>query len=301
MKLSLKKSNEIKKHLMLEQKREIEKLYNDWADDLLKRANYLAKRKSWSSQAQSNELKLLSKDMREKSKQVANNVYLKIKSNVNVMSEAVVNDHVEWLKSLGFDELSYNMMFKSVNTKVVNNVIRGDIYSKGWSLSKAIWGDNEKALKDIYQVVAKGIAENTSVYEIAKELENYVRPNAKISWNTTGKDGVKIYKKKVDYNAQRLARTLIQHSYQQSIIESASDNPFIEQFIWHSNGSRACPICQARDGKKYSKFDLPMDHPNGMCIMEPVVDTGLEDKIAGWIKAPEGTFPKIDLFAKKFM
>ena len=34
---------------------------------------------------------------------------------------------------------------------------------------------------------------------------------------------------KVDYNAQRLARTLVQHSYQQSVIAVTKDNPFVTE------------------------------------------------------------------------
>ena len=58
--------------------------------------------------------------------------------------------------------------------------------------------------------------ENCSYYEIAKDLESYVRPNARLPWNLRMADGKKIYKKQIDYNAQRLARTLVQHGYQQS-------------------------------------------------------------------------------------
>ena len=119
-----------------------------------------------------------------------------------------------------------------VQMDVVNNIITGQIYEGGWNLSKAIWTDNEKTLKDIYQVVAKGMAENTSIYDIAKDLEAYVRPGSKLPWNTVGKDGVKIFKKTVDYNAQRLARTLVQHSYQQSFVATTIKNPFITEYVW---------------------------------------------------------------------
>ena len=34
-------------------------------------------------------------------------------------------------------------------------------------------------------------------------MEAYVKPGAKLPWNGTMKDGTKIYKRPVDYNAQR--------------------------------------------------------------------------------------------------
>ena len=138
------------------------------------------------------------------------------------------------------------------------------------------------------------------MYDIAKDLENYVRPSAKLGWNKVTKDGVKIYKKQVDYNAQRLGRTLVQHSYQQSFISTTQKNPFVTDYIWNSNGSRVCELCASRDGKHYSKYDLPMDHPNGMCTMIPNVVNNLEDKLADWYNSPDGTFPEIDEFAKNF-
>ena len=43
-----------------------------------------------------------------------------------------------------------------------------------------------------------------------------------------------------------------------------------------------------------------MDHPNGMCTMEPAIDMDKTiDQLADWIKEPDGTYPEIDEFAKK--
>ena len=47
----------------------------------------------------------------------------------------------------------------SVPDDVVRNLLTGQIYDSGWSLSSRIWGDNENTLKDIYQVMAKGLTE----------------------------------------------------------------------------------------------------------------------------------------------
>ena len=43
-----------------------------------------------------------------------------------------------------------------------------------------------------------------------------------------------------------------------------------------------------------------MDHPNGMCVMEPVIDKNMSDKLANWVNNPTGTYPEIDNFAKNF-
>ena len=140
-------------------------------------------------------------------------------------------------------------------------------------------------------------------------MESYVKPGAAKAWNPilamrntkTGEIEYKrIYKSQVDYNAQRLARTLAQHTYQQSFIATTKDNPFITEYIWHSNGSRVCPLCADRDGKHFKKDELPMDHPNGMCTMEPAVAEDMVDQLADWFNSPDGTYPEIDAFAGNF-
>lgn len=54
------------------------------------------------------------------------------------------------------------------------------------------------------------------------------------------------------------------------------------------------------DGVHYKKTELPMDHPNGMCTMEPVVVDNIVDQLADWFNSPDGTYPEIDAFAKNF-
>ncbi len=298
-KLIFKDAEKARDSILKSQQKEIEKLYLEWADEIGKKAEKLSHKNTPSALVQERQLKELKKQLEESSKKVANEVYSKIKSNMYKASDAVVGCNTEWMKSLGFDENAANVMFTNVPDSTVRNLVTGQIYDSGWSLSKAIWGDNEKTLKDIYKIVAKGVSENKTTYDIAKELESYVNPNKKLPWNTNGKDGARIYKKKVDYNAQRLARTLVQHSYQQSFIATTKDNPFVQDYVWLSNGSRVCPICKARNGKHFSKDKLPMDHPNGMCVMVPSVSPNMAKDLADWVKNPN-KHPEIDKFAKKF-
>ena len=50
--------------------------------------------------------------------------------------------------------------------------------------------------------MAKGIVAKKPIYDIAKDLESYVRPNARLPWNLRMADRVRIYKNEVDYNAK---------------------------------------------------------------------------------------------------
>lgn len=299
-KLIFKNAEEARDIIMASQKKEIAKLYEDWADEIGERAKYYSHKSTASAPVSERYYRELQKQLRQTSQEVSNEIYKKIKSNIYTVADAVVSDNVKWLESFGFSSTGLNAAFSYVPHEIVQNLVTGQIYDSGWSLSSRIWGDNEQTLKDIYQVMAKGLAENKPIYEIAKDLESYVRPSAKLPWNLRMADGKKIYKKQVDYNAQRLARTLVQHGYQQSFIETTKDNPFITEYIWRSNGSRVCPLCKARDGMHYKKTELPMDHPNGMCTMEPDVEKDMAKKLADWFNSPDGTYPEIDAFAKNF-
>lgn len=308
-KLIFANSEKARDAITVSQQKEIAKLYEDWAKDLGERAKHYHNKTTSSSALSERQAKELQKALTEQSKRVSNEVYKGIKQGIYTVSDAVVRDNVEWLKSLGFSGAGLNAAFSSVPDSIVRMLVTGQIYEGGWNLSSRIWGSNEKTLSDCYKIVAKGMAENTPIYNIAKELEKYVSPQTAKSWNPilktrntkTGQwEYKRIYRGKVDYNAQRLARTLVQHGYQQSFIAVTEKNPFVLKYQWSANGSRVCPICQDRDGQIFEKGDLPMDHPNGMCTMIPIIDDNVIDKLADWFNSPDGTYPDIDEFAKGF-
>ena len=185
-----------------------------------------------------------------------------------------------------------------VSTAIINNIITGRVYEGNWSLSTAIWRDYAQTRNDINSIVAKGIAENKSSLEIARDLELYVDPNSKKPW-----DWGKVYpgsRQQIDYNAQRLARTLVHHAYQQSITECGKANPFVDGWRWLSSDTeRTCEICRERDVKVWVKPDEPpLDHPNGMCTLEMVMDIDMMDasnRIADW--ALGGNDPELDAWS----
>lgn len=296
-KLIFKDAEEARDAITASQQKEIKELYESWADEIAKEANRLSHRNTFSSEVRANQLRELEQQLRNSSQVLSNKLYSKIKNGILTVSESVIRCNYEWLKDLGFSAKGIDAAFSYVPDDVVTKLITGQVYKSGWSLSKRIWYDNEKTMRDIYTVVAKGLAENKTTYEIAKELERYVRPEKKLSWNYKMSDGVKIYKRVVDYNAQRLARTLVQHGYQQSFVEATKKNPFVVDYIWWANGSRPCPLCSDRNGVHFKKEDLPLDHPNGMCTMEPNISGDYIDQLADWFNSPYGTFPEIDEFA----
>lgn len=275
----------------------IQKLYESWADELQERAEYYEKKTASSYGLKKLNTLQLRAQMQETSRRISKEIEGVAKNSIYLVANSVVEANNDWLKKLGFPAEG---AFASIPDQTVRKLVTGQIYQGGWNLSSAIWGDSQDTLAKLYEITAKGLAQNMSVYDISKMLEQYVSPNRKLPWNLTMPDGKKIYRKQVDYNAQRLVRTLTQHGYQTSFIAVTEKNPFITKVIWRANGSRVCPLCMDRDGKEFNKNEVPMDHPNGMCTMEPKVVDNLEDKLADWINSSDGTFPEIDEFAKEF-
>lgn len=299
--LVFQKADIAKEAITNEAKLKISRLYTEWANDIGKKAEYYKNKTTKSSWLQEMNMRQLQAQLQEQSLQIANEVKGIVEDSIYKVADSVVQANSSWLKDLGFPANGVDSAFVSIPDQTVRRLVTGQIYDTGWSLSKSIWGDNEKTLSKLYEIVAQGLAQNMSVYDVSKILEAYVNPSRAKQWNLMMPDGTRIYKRSVDYNAQRLARTLAQHGYQTSFIAVTEKNPFVTDYIWRANGSRVCELCMQRDGMHFKKDELPLDHPNGMCTMEPNVnDDKMVDQLADWINSPDGTYPEIDEFAKQF-
>ena len=218
-----------------------------------------------------------------------------ILSNMLGVSEAVCGSNLEFLRAIG---MPVEGAFLHVPADVVKTVMTGQLYEGKWSLSKAIWKNTAKVKRDLNTIIAEGITQNKSTYDIAKDLERYVNPSARKPW-----DWNKVYpgtSKKIDYNAQRLARTMVSHAYQQAFVRTTQKNPFVTKYKWDSsNSGRVCELCASRDGVLFNKNELPLDHPNGMCTFIAVMEDSMvdmADRIADW--ALGNTDPELDAYAK---
>lgn len=278
-----------------EQEKEIAELYHQTYLELKKEMEKLSHEGSTSESLRKTYLNKIVKQLKEAYKTTGSTVENKVKDNMEKAAQAVVDNNSNWLKKVG---LKVEGAYSYVPQDIVSLLSSGKLYGEGWSLSKAIWGDSQKKAHDIDQVVAAGVAANKSAYEIAKDLEQYVNPEAKKEWNWS-----KVYpgsSKKVDYNAQRLARTMVSHAYQQSLLASTKHNPFVTGYRWRSaHTHRTCEICNERDGQVYSAKDLPLDHPNGMCTFLVELSgslTDVADRLGNWVNGAED--PELDNWYK---
>lgn len=290
-KLDLLKSERIRDEITRAQMKEIRALYKSIANRL--KADIRKLPKTSSGQLQKIYLKRLGNDIKSSLNGIQRELNEVIPRGMRKAAQAVVDDNITFVKEIGLEVVGG---FYRVPEDVIESILTGRIYEENWSLSGAIWGDTSKKMNDINKIIAEGVGANKATLEIARDLEKYVDPSAKKPWNWSN-----VYPgsaKKIDYNAQRLARTLVQHAYQQSLLRSVRYNPFVEGIKWvASNGGRTCELCMSRDGLVYPKDALPMDHPNGMCSFVPEIpltSVQIANRIGDWYNGKSD--PELDRY-----
>lgn len=196
----------------------------------------------------------------------------------------------------------FNTMFSVVQNQVIADILSGNLYKDKKTLSQRIWDHSSKFERDIQYVINQGILEKKSALELARDLEHFVKEPAKRPWEWR-----KVYPNmgntRIDYNAQRLARTSINHAYQNSSIQSSGMNPFVEGIEWRSAQihGRTCDLCLDRHGQVFPKDDVPLDHPNGLCTMLPYIPKDLDavaDELKDWLDG--GDNPMLDKWYEEY-
>lgn len=291
-----------------EQEDEIKGFYQEALEELRREFKYYIRSESRYANYQVKYIKETKREIVEVMDYVDRRTQVTIENNMVKMSDVVLQANQMFLNNEGYHNYINNPAIKA---DVINRIVTGQIYgSEKYSLSNAIWGDNQRKIDEMYKIIAKDIAKNKSIYQISKDIERYVNPKARkdFEWNKMFPGS----RKKVDYNAQRLARTMVQHAYQESIVAATINNPFVDAYKWiTSGGHNVCPICMDRETLDeyglgpgiFPKDELPLDHPNGMCTFELVMsmsDDEIQDVIADWYMGMGDTEmnEKLDAFAK---
>lgn len=287
-------SAEIKQEVSAHQAEEIKDIYKKQSKEIQLKASSLKNDKSGLRAIQIAQLQdSVDKSLSTITKQIS----AAVKNNSEIVVGAVTNDAKKFAQQIG---LKAGEAYAKVPEKIVKQITTGQVYQKGWTLSKALWKDENQNRQAIQNLIASGVVANKSTYDIAKSVEQYVDPTAKKPWNWN-----KVYPnstKVIDYNAQRLARTMVNHAYQQGVKESIKDNPFIDLVRWLSAMShRSCEMCKTRNNKLFEKDKVPLDHPNGMCTLAPYVEYDLESYavvIKEWKNSTDGSYSYLDKYAE---
>lgn len=296
--ISLRDGEKARLNITKAQEDEISKLYRQVYLDLKKKMDKLSHSGTISESLRKTYLNKMVQELKEAYKSLGVGLEKSIEKGIGDTATAVVQNNADWLKKAG---LTIEGAYSYVPKDIVSMLVTGQLYGEGWTLSKAIWGQSQKHAEDINKIVAAGVAANKSAYDIAKDLETYVNPEARKEW-----DWSKVYpgtSKKVDYNAQRLARTMISHAYQQSLLATTKYNPFVTGYKWRSaHTHRTCELCNSRDGKIFSAEELPLDHPNGLCTFLVELEGSLEDvanRLGDWANGAED--PALDRWYNTLM
>mgnify|MGYP000000575464 FL=1 len=313
--LKFKNADAVRLAITQQQQRDILAMYTQLAKDIKKQLATMNK-----TGMQRASLVLLQRNINTSIQTLNDDIKNNIVSNMRVVADSVVEDARAFLLRAGFAATDVNNAFNYVPRDIVRSLYTGNIYDTAWTLDKAIWNSNKKTQDMIQQIIAYDTAAEKSAYDIATDIAQYVDAsspsNVIKSWRYD-KNGNKIKDTfrfgKVDYNAQRLARTMVSHAYQQSFMAVNEKDPFVIGYRWLTSNfhGRVCPICTDRATKDayglgagiFPKDALPMDHPNGMCTYEAVTDDDMNTiakRIADWYKAPSGTYPDIDAYAADF-
>ena len=190
------------------------------------------------------------------------------------------------------------------------------MYSDGRILSQRIWSAEGRLQGGIEEILAQGIAQQQSTYQIARALEAYVNPKAACptDWRNLYPDTP--FEMKVDYNATRLARTAINHVYWQTGINAARENPFCKAMHWELSdahyerqvahwGEDVCDeYARHEEGLGRGNFpidQLPRPHPNCLCIQWEVLPEPEEaaERFKAWMNGAED--PALDRGFEKFV
>lgn len=288
--------------LTLEQQRQLLNLYEITIDSLATKITK-AKDKSLTKRWLLDYKKELTRVKRELAKKITKSTRGFITKAAKVGTETEQQILSKVFEFAGIDPGNhFKTMFSQVQDKVVKDIISGNLYKDNKTLSSRIWNYGNEFERDIQYTVNQAILEKKSAIELAKDLEKYVKEPAK-----RGSDWGRCYpnlrSKKVDYNAMRLARTSINHAYQNSSIQSSNMNPFVEGIEWRSAliHGRTCDLCSERHGKIFPKDDVPLDHPNGLCTMIPYIPDDLDtvaDELKKWLDG--GSNSKLDLWYNEY-
>ena len=255
-----------------EQEKEIRSLYREIARSLEKelrryRPDSLTYR--W--------LKDYAKNLRQESKSLFQEIRSITAASIQDAAEAVTEaERRFYTKACPALSERFSDVFSTIPLEMVEELMSGGIYRDFAGLSERIWDYRRKYDRDVQTILNRGILAQKPAFELAKDLERYLNPSAKKprNWGSVYPGVNRV----VDYNAQRLARTAVTHSYQLAFQRATQDNPFVEAYRWHSsNSGRVCELCRERDGQLYEKDRLPLDHPNGMCVVTGEISKSLKE------------------------
>ncbi|MEQ3340175.1 exonuclease SbcC [Clostridium butyricum] len=226
----------------------------------------------------------------------------------NMMESSIIQRQVilDFVDQVAKDRKLSEIVKHNINSysnTVVKNLIAGEYYKDGKTLSKRLWNLTLDNGNKIDEFIKMNIASGANARKLANDLELLINPNNRIVTNNF-KAGFNSYK--ISYQAQRLARTSITHAATETQIQNAKKNPFSKGLRWNLSASHSArmhgktDICDDYNGQIFKPEETPLQHPNCLCYFtEEFAD--IDDAIVRINKWVEGNEDKeLDSWSRDF-
>ena len=277
------------------------KIYESTADDLLKKASTSRGfTRAWTKDYE----RYIKYKILELNNELAKVSDSSIRTSAEIAA-SVQGDFLSYINNkytLDIDKSMLEFAY-TTNEKLIGQIIHGGFYKDNRSLSDRIWGYGNQNGKDIQYILTKGMAEQKSYLDIIKDLEKFLKSNTDPDFKKTY---TKLYNRKVDYNAQRLLRTAMNHMFYVQNVSNAKNNPYAEAMHWElsaEHGTRQVDRFGEDECDDYANSDyynlgqgnfppdkVPVPHPNCLCIQTIVIPKSLEEigrELGEWINGKD--------------
>jgi len=199
----------------------------------------------------------------------------------------------------------------SPQLSIVLNAASEHLYGDSLNLSARVWNVDREARAGIANVILQGVTNQSSAWQIAQDLEQFLGANADCPrWTSTrlyGRTKTQISQgdttglvsqpcdgRGVSYNALRLARTEIQKVHALATDRIMAAQPWVEKEQVHLSESHPEPdicdkvIADGEGGKgiyEVGTIELPL-HPNCLCYKTAVLmnQQDFARQLNGWLK-----------------
>ncbi len=277
------------------------KIYESTADDLLKKASTSRGfTRAWTKDYE----RYIKYKILELNNELAKVSDSSIRTSAEIAA-SVQGDFLSYINNkytLDIDKSMLEFAY-TTNEKLIGQIIQGGFYKDNRSLSDRIWDYGNQNGKDIQYILTKGMAEQKSYLDIIKDLEKFLKSNTDPDFKKTY---TKLYNRKVDYNAQRLLRTAMNHMFYVQNVSNAKNNPYAEAMHWElsaEHGTRQVDRFGEDECDDYANSDyynlgqgnfppdkVPVPHPNCLCIQTIVIPKSLDEigrELGEWINGKD--------------
>ena len=296
--------------------KQIAGIYGRAADDLVKLAK-TQKAGSLTQRWQSD----MAASLTERMRQLNKDVYAAVKSGSAAAAKLPVEANAQWLSRVleTARGTTGGEAFRSVLTRTSDEALRavmsGDAYLDAKTLSSRVWRNTKRAREGMNEIIQQGVAQKKSAFQLAKELEAYVKPDVVdiMDWREVYPDLPEWLSDrwtKVEYHAQVIARTSINHSYHIAMKNAAAKNPFASAIHWELSpdhyerqvrpfGEDICDdYAGHNEGLGTGNFTIdgvPLPHAMCLCYQWAVVNKTLDEcagQLSDWLDG--GYDPELD-------